>query len=294
MLKGTDNNISPAEDFIDSKADKITEDETSRMISEKLNEYLSSPQDDEHISSEQPLSDAKEKKPAGKTAKNLNAGHRGRMREKFLASGFDGFAPHEIIEMLLYYTVPRKDTNKTAHELINRFGSVAGVFNADIEQLTSVTDVSENAAVLFKMIPKILPVYYSDMSKGISYNDTTKLKELFRPYFVGVSKEIFYIACFDNNLKLISVDRISEGAPGTVDIRLRRVVECVIRSGCTMAALAHNHPCGSPKPSNEDISVTRRIGTCLSDVDVKLMDHIIAGEGSAYSMRDNGDLGVFD
>ncbi|MGN0641999.1 MAG: RadC family protein [Huintestinicola sp.] len=275
-------------DIIQQKSDGIMEEELSEMIRSKLSEYKS---DGEEAS----VTEESEKAPPTPRKKpNPNEGHRMRMRKKFLASGFEGFAPHEIIEMLLYYTVPRADTNKTAHELINRFGSIAGVFNADVSELEKVSGVSENAAVLFKMIPQIVPVYYSEMNRNVSYNNTDKLKELFRPYFVGAGSEAFYIACFDNSLRLLKVERISSGSAAFTSLDMRKIMECIIGTGCNMAAMAHNHPGASPKPSDEDIAVTRKVCQILGSIDVVLMDHIVVGADSSYSMRDCGDLGIFD
>lgn len=221
-------------------------------------------------------------------------GHRARVKERFIKSGLDGFAPHEMLELLLFYALPQRDTKQIAHELIKRFGSVAGVFNAEISELCEVKCITENTAVLFKLIPKLITVYYSDMSKGVSYTNTSMLAELFKPHFVGAASEKFLIACFDNDLKLLSTSEISRGTAAYASIEMRKIMAAVINSGCTMAAVAHNHPGSTPKPSDEDIAVTRKINELLSAVDVRLMDHIIVGGCATYSMRDGGDLSIFD
>ncbi|MBP0954006.1 MAG: hypothetical protein J6M90_00020 [Oscillospiraceae bacterium] len=227
-------------------------------------------------------------------AKSDAKGHRARVRERFLKSGLTGFAPHEVLELLLFYVIPYRDTKKTAHELINRFGSVSGVFNADISELVKVPLITENAAALFKLIPPLIEMYYSEESKGISYTDTASLAAMFRPYFVGAGQNKFVMCCFDNTLRLISAVEISRGGSACTTIEIRRIIAEAINSGCCMAALAHNHPGASPKPSEEDVELTRKISSLLEAVDVKLMDHIIIGGASTYSMREGGELGILD
>lgn len=221
-------------------------------------------------------------------------GHRGRVRERFLASGLEGFAPHEMLELLLFYAIAYKDTKPIAHELIERFGSVAAVFDASVEELTQVKGITENAAVLFRLMPQLTKVYYAEKNKNITYNNTTLLTELFRSCFIGSSSEEFFIACFNNNLNLLNVTPISRGSGAYTSVEMRKLMAAVMKDGCTMAAIAHNHPRGVPKPSDEDIALTRRVNELLAVVDVRLMDHIIIGETQTYSMRDGGDLGIFD
>ncbi len=260
--------------LLEKEMSEISEDELDRAVSEKNREMQAISREDKRKSSA--------------------AGHRQRMRDRFLSSGLTGFAPHEILELLLFYAVPRRDTKQTAHELIGRFGSIAGVFNADISDLCSVNGVSENAAVLFRLIPQIISVYYSDINKKTSCTDTRMLAELFKPYFVGASSEKFLIACFDGDLRVISVTEVSRGTSSYTSVEMRKIMSEVIKSGCAMTAVAHNHPGGSPRPSDEDIAVTRRINEILKAVEVRLMDHIIIGADKTYSMRDGGELGIFD
>ncbi|MCL2053090.1 MAG: hypothetical protein FWG90_01435 [Oscillospiraceae bacterium] len=225
---------------------------------------------------------------------NLNAGHRQRMRKRFLKSGFTDFEPHQIIEMLLFYTCPRKDTNKLAHTVLNRFGSIAGVFEADADELAALPGISENAAVLFKMIPECAAVYFSARSEKITYDNTKKLKALFTPCFIGQTREKLYFACFDNDLRLIENIVVSSGTAFASEINVRKIIETAIKSNATLAALAHNHPNGLPTPSSEDNRATRIINYMLKAIGVKLLDHIIVGANQSISMRDVSDSAIFD
>lgn len=225
---------------------------------------------------------------------NIHSGHRKRMRSRFLETGFAGFEPHQVIEMILFYTCPRKDTNELAHRLINHFGSVAGILDADVSELTAINGITENTAVLFKIITKTLPLYYNTRTENIVIDSTAKLKELFIPCFVGLDHEEFWVACFDNNLKLISNKMLFSGSVSASAVNTRTVVEFVIKSKSSMTAFAHNHPKGSAAPSTEDIRTTRMVNDIFKGLGITLMDHIIVGEANTVSMRESTCLSIFD
>ncbi len=232
-----------------------------------------------------------------KEKKNLHEGHRARLRASFRKSDFTGFNEHQIVELLLFYCCPRKDTNELAHILINKFGSLAGILDAKYEELESVSGISENAATLFKIIPKILPIYYNahfNDEDEIMYNNTDKLKELFQSCFVGLTHEEFRIACFDNNLRLINNVLISKGSPSSAPVEMRKIIEEVIKADATSLVIAHNHPKGSPSPSTADMAVTREISDAMRSIRVSLLDHIIVGESSVISMNEMAYINVFD
>lgn len=258
----------------------VADDELDRAIAER-NEEMKAEADLSGISA-----DEKRKKSA--------LGHRDRVRERFLNTGLEGFADHEILELLLFYTIPRQDTKQIAHELIDRFDSVAGVFDADVEELCKTKGITQNSAVLFKLIPQLIGVYYSGKDEKKSYTNSDMLAELFKPMFVGESTEKFMLACFDSRLRRLSVTEISRGSSSCTTIDMRKIMSEVTKNGCTMAAIAHNHPKGAPRPSDEDVAVTRRINEIFRAVGVTLMDHIIVGESRTYSLRDGGELSIFD
>lgn len=225
---------------------------------------------------------------------NLHEGHRARMRERFRKSGFDDFDEHQIIELLLFYTCPRIDTNELAHTLVNHFGTIAGIMNASYEDLTSVKGVSENTATLFKIISGFLPIYFNSLSDGKVYDNTDKLKTLFITQFVGLAHEQFRLACLDTNLRVVSSVIVSEGSPNSSPFEMRKIVEEAFKSKSVNVVIAHNHPKGLPAPSEEDIAATRYISTTLRSVGVTLLDHIIVGERSAASMREMSYINVFE
>ncbi len=266
------------------------------MNSKKLDEAIEALRDDELDNS---LADhSKELKKDSDEKEYISAADKRRkehkIKERLINKDFDGLSPEELLELLLSYGAPKKDAGQISRCLMERFGSIAGVFNADVSALTEVKGMTENAAVLFKLIPQITDIYCSERSKGASYTNTQMLADLFRPLFFGVGVEKFMLACFDKDLTLIRTIEISSGTSEYTSIELRKIMIEVINCGCELAAIAHNHPLNSPKPSCEDIAVTRQINNLFRTVGVTLMDHIIVGGEQIYSMRDGGDLGIFD
>lgn len=229
-----------------------------------------------------------------KEKKNLHEGHRKRMRERFRKTGFDGFTEHQILELILFYSNPRRDTNEIAHELINAFGSISGVLDADYTDLAAIKNVTENTATLLKIIPNFMPVYYSSRQRGEIYNSAEKLKALFKPCFVGLTHEELRVACFNCNLELISNVMISRGSPTTAAVEMRTLIETVLKYNSASIAVAHNHPGADPTPSNEDIRFTRLLTSTVNAISIEMLDHIIVGESEVTSMREIARISFWD
>ncbi len=224
---------------------------------------------------------------------NLHEGHRARMRKRFRETGFDGFNEHEILEMILFYTCPRKDTNELAHILINKFGNFAGVIEAEYDDLLTVKNITENTATLFKMIPKFLPVYYNSRSENVTFDSIDKIMQMFEAYFVGLTHEEFRIACFDNNLRMLSNILISTGTPTSSDVEMRTIVKEVLRTNAVSAVVCHNHPRCDTIASAEDREATKNISFVLRQLNVQLTDHIIVTEERTMSLRQLGYMTLF-
>lgn len=221
-----------------------------------------------------------------KDPQGLHSGHRERLKKRFLETGFSGFNEHQIMELLLFYAYPRVDTNNKAHELINKFGSIPGIFNASYDELTKNGLLTESAAVLIKIILGIIPIYSSTQSKGMEYNDSAKLKTLFEPHFIGLDHEELHLACLDSQLRLIDYQVISRGGLTSSNIDVRRLVEVALAAKSSNVAIAHNHPNAPSKPSSEDIHFTRNLNMVLRFMNINMTDHIIVGEKGSFSVRD--------
>ena len=214
---------------------------------------------------------------------NEHSGHRDRLRERYLSEGLDSFAPHNVLELLLFYSVPRRDTNVLAHRLIEQFGSLVGVLNAGPEQLAQVEGIGMNAAVHLHLVADIARRYYAE-AIAPPPNDARR-EDLMRYYGQrlvaacnGLPEETLYLVCLDNNLREISTDRISTGAPNAVQLPGRRIAEVALRHHAPSILLAHNHPRGMCSPSRADIVQTSTIREILKNIDVRLVDHIIIAE----------------
>lgn len=219
----------------------------------------------------------------------VHDGHRDRKRQQFLTSGPDPFADHELLEVLLYYAVPRKDTNPIAHELINRFGSLQAVFAAPAAELERVPGLGRNAAVLLKLVPELYrKAILSASANETVLNTTDRIGEFFRDLLAGQSKEVMYQLCLDAKGRRLNLYKVTDGDPSSVNLNVRKIVENAILSQASMVALAHNHPSGVAFPSHADIVATTMIQTALDSIGIRFADHIIVADGDFISMRQDG------
>ena len=209
-------------------------------------------------------------------------GHRQRLKNRFLNDGLSGFEKHNILELLLFYSIPQKDTNDIAHELLKTFGSLKGVFEADFNELIKVKGVKENTATLLKLIPEVARQYMLEEVDGEKVFDTAeKIGKYFIRKYIGEVNEVVYMMLLDNGYKVINVVRVHEGSVNSSSITLRQIMTEVIKSNASMVVLAHNHPNGAPVPSMEDMNTTYSLKNTLSSYDVKLIEHILVA-GNEY------------
>ena len=216
-----------------------------------------------------------------------NEGHRQRLRDKFTNNGLDSFHDHEILELLLFYAIPRRNTNGIAHELIKAFGSLSDVLDAPIEKLKAVDGIGDNAATLLKLMPQIARRY--SMSKGSFDNilDTTQRSgDYILPFFLSQRDEVVLLVCLDSKNKVLNAQIIHRGSVNSTDISLRKILETAFTYNATKVILAHNHPSGIALPSKEDINTTKYIRDALKILSIKLVDHIIVADGDFVSMAD--------
>lgn len=216
-------------------------------------------------------------------------GHRKRLKARFMKTGLDDFEPHNILELLLFYSVPRKDTNPLAHKLISRFGSLSGAFDARPEELMKVDGVTENTAVLISMIPQIARKYLEDKAEAVNIiGGFSDIGKYLMPKFVGRTVETVMLAALDNKNKIISCSIVAEGENDKVNLSKRKIMEEVMRVGATRVVLAHNHPRGFAMPSAEDIYLSEEIYALLKTVGVELVDHIVFAEDDYVSFAASG------
>lgn len=218
----------------------------------------------------------------------MHEGHRKRLKSRFLSEGLDNFNPHNVLELLLFYSIPRKDTNEIAHRLIERFGSLAGVFDASVEDLMQVKGITLHSACLIKMIIPMSRYYSADkFRRKIVLNSPTLCGDYLLARYLGYTNEIVSLISMDNQCRIISFDIIGEGDICSAGISTRKVIETVLRTKATSAVIAHNHPGGIALPSKEDIEATINIIEALRVVGVYLLDHIILAGDDYVSLADS-------
>lgn len=222
---------------------------------------------------------------------NLHAGHRRRKKEQFLKYGLDAFAPHEALELLLYYAIPRVDTNGMAHALLNRFGSLDGVFKAPVEELMRVEGIGENAALLLRLVPQMYKRSQTDLDKpGQAIKNSDEAGEFFKKYFWSERNEILLELCLDGKCRLLAWHKLSEGGAGGSAFNVRDAVRLALADNAMFVYLAHNHPSGVALPSEADCSATTAVETGLHTVGIQLLDHIIVAENDFTSLAASGML----
>ena len=216
----------------------------------------------------------------------LHSGHRERLKRRFLAEGLSNFEPHAILEMILFYAVPRRDTNPIAHNLLDYFGgSLVRVFDAPIEELTKVEGVGQSTATLIKMFPEVCRRYLMELYEtGQIIKTSTDAAKCFIPHFIGRTNEHVAVICIDAKGKLLFCNTILEGTVDAAPVGIRRFVEIAVRYDATDMIMAHNHPGGVAIPSQQDIAVTQKIAQALNTVNINLLDHIIVAGNDWVSL----------
>jgi len=220
----------------------------------------------------------------------LHDGHREKMRRRFLETGLDSFAEHEALELLLFYAIPRRDTNALAHQLMDHFGSLDAVLSAPVEELMRMDGIGENAAVLLKLVPRVVQKAKLAANKETIINSTEKAGDYLLERFRGEKNEVIYQLCLDRKGKLLSCRRLNEGGADSSELNIRRLVENALLVSASAVILSHNHPSGIALPSSEDYATTERVQTALNMVGVALVDHIIVADDDFVSMADSGTL----
>ena len=221
---------------------------------------------------------------------SIHDGHRQRLKDRFLRDGLDGFTETQILELLLFYAIPMKDTNPLAHRLLDKFGSLARVLDAPVEKLMQVDGVSSHTATLLKLGKAMGRCY--EISKVVG--DDTPIRTVedcagyMQAYFRDRKNEMVVLLALDAKLKVLECREIGEGSVNYASVPIRRVVEMALESGASMVVLAHNHPSGIATPSGDDIYTTRRLAVALQSVDIQLVDHIVVADGDYVSMVQSG------
>ena len=218
-------------------------------------------------------------------AEHVHEGHRERMRQRFAENGLTGFAPHEALELLLFYAIPRRNVNPLAHRLIDHFGSLGAVLEAAPDQLQRVPGIGEATASLISMVSALYR--HAEQERLSDRAFVTNLKEAkayCRHLFAGKQDEVLYVICLDAQGRVLRAVPAIRGTIDEIVIYPRIVVGMAIRHNAHSVVLAHNHPSGACEPSDADLRTTDLLRVALAGVDISLMDHLIYADGECVSM----------
>lgn len=223
----------------------------------------------------------------------IAGGHRQRLRDRFMRTGLDGFAEHEIVELLLTLAIPRRDVKPAAKELVRRFGGLRGLLDAPVEDIRTVPGIGDVAPVALKIVRETAALYLRKEGEAAPFlGDAGKLVDFWRMRLGGLRNEAVQVAYLDAGYRLVrdGVETLAEGTIDRAALYPRRVVESALRRGAAAIVIAHNHPNGVAAPSDADTTLTRAIVRALDTVSIRLLDHIIVAGDTHFSFRNAGLL----
>ncbi|MBE6601588.1 MAG: hypothetical protein E7637_03675 [Ruminococcaceae bacterium] len=207
---------------------------------------------------------------------NIHKDHRHRMREKAKKAELSSLADHELLELLLFYSIPRVDTNPTAHALLQEFRGIKGVLNASPDELCRVNGVGENSALLIRLAVELLRRYELSYLKPTKmYDRMSTIAQYLQPKFLGIGEEHVYLMLFNNSMHLIDCVLLAKGDVNCSQASFRKITELSLNLKASAVLLAHNHPDGLAIPSQEDLQFTDQINSHLNTLGITLVEHFI-------------------
>ena len=216
-------------------------------------------------------------------------GHRERIKNKFKSEGLKPFQDHEVLELLLTFAIPRKDTKQLAWTLIKSFGSLEGVLDASDFELQQIKGLGPQSALLINLIREMITRYsFNKVKKQRIIANQEELYDYCMAHLKNKKEECFEVLFLDIKLRLLGTEVLAVGDIDSAAISPRKLVEFVLKYGAKYIICVHNHPSGDPSPSNEDKIVTAQLKNVLEILSVKMADHIIIGAGKIYSLA-NGN-----
>ncbi len=223
--------------------------------------------------------------------KHRHTGHRERMKAEFLARGLEGWPDHRVLELLLFYTIPQGDVNDLAHELVERFGSLAGVLDASVEELKKVKGVGDHTAVFLRMLPAVLGRYQGARTRlSAIINSPEEAYAWLEPYFFGARNEMVYVLCLDGKRQVLGVRKVAEGSIELAEVNTRRIAEEAIGLRAAQIYVAHNHVSNLAIPSQADWLTTDTLRSALRPIGIELIDHLVFVDGDMVSLKDSEHL----
>ncbi len=216
-------------------------------------------------------------------------GHRQRLKNRFRREGLENFEEVYVLELLLFYCVPRRDTRPLAEALLEQYGSLSQVLEAPAKELEKIPGIGAEVSTFLSLITAAGRYYLVNRSSNnVILSTTEKCGTYLQNYFYGLQNEQVYLLCLDAKCKVLWCGKVADGSVNSAAVSSRKIVEMALRVNATTVVLAHNHPSGLAIPSPEDVLTTRRGGGALQAVEITLADHIIVAEGDFVSLAQSG------
>ncbi len=214
-------------------------------------------------------------------------GHRERLKKKYFEKGIEALNEYEILELLLFYSIPRKDTKKVAKELLNRFKNIKGVFeNLFSEEIEKVHGFGKNSLIFLRIIRDIFSIIEKQkIFETKKLDNLEKVIKYAKVSITGLKHEELRVLCLNSKNEIIDDVVVEKGIINEVYIYPRKIVEIAIKKNATSLILIHNHPSGNVKPSKADIILTKKLKEILNAINVTLHDHIIVSQNNFYSFK---------
>lgn len=222
----------------------------------------------------------------------MHEGHRQRLTNRYLSEGLEGFEEHEILEFMLFFVIPRVDTNVTAHRLLKTFGSLSGVLEASASDLATVPGIGKKAAAFLSMFPSVLRAYkQSKLGEKPTIQSIQDACEFAVSLLFGKQYEQFYVIWLNTQNRLIHYEKLSEGGISESPIYMNKIAAAALRHHAVKGIVAHNHPGGDVTPSKMDIGATQDIMRALGVLGIDLVDHIIVSDNDCFSFQADSLMG---
>ncbi len=214
--------------------------------------------------------------------------HRKRLRERFRRTNGSGLEEYELLELLLTYAIPRKDVKPLAKELLNRFGSITGVLDAQPRELEEQVGIGSSSSTLICLVRELCSSYFLSKVKHRDVLSSPQLVVNFaRLKLSGLYHEAFMVIYLNAKNEVIDYEVLSEGTVDHVVVYPRRIAESALLNHAASLILVHNHPSGHTEPSEEDKELTRYVRDALKTLEIRVLDHIIVGKNGYFSFMEN-------
>jgi len=219
--------------------------------------------------------------------KNLHKDHRSRMREKVIKNGFDSLADHEKLEYLLFYSIPRVNTNPTAHLLLEKFGSFAAVLDAPESELLKIDGIGQTSVNFLKLLPQVASCYVNcPRKKEKRFNNIKSICEYLVNSYIGITDERIRMICLDDKNYVLFDDFVQTGSVSHVGVDLYKLNEIAVSSHSSNIIIAHNHPTGICRPSMDDIITAKKLDEHFGNINIKIHAHVLVAEGTYCLIKD--------